>query len=163
LEDYESTVFDLVEDKFVPLDLITPRTLVPDLLIWYYTTFHNNFEPISNNNRISIDTIGPCKRRKLHEITSPTLVSDLVVKIHSFYKNTINSTAANTRWKWGQCSTLVAFAVVCDGRQEEDFAVVLILSISNHYHHLSSTLQRCTSQGNCQGCWVLLRQLLSQK
>jgi hypothetical protein len=162
LEDCESTVFDLVEDKFVPLDMITPRTLVRDLLIWYYATFHNNVEPMANYNRLSIDTIGPCKRRKLHEITSPNLMSDIVVQIHSFYNNTINSTAANTRRKWGQCSTLVAFAVVCDGEQEEDFAVVQILSISNHYQHLSSTLQRCTSQGHCQECWVLLRQVLSQ-
>jgi hypothetical protein len=160
LEDCESTLFDLVENKFVPLDMITPRTLVRDLLVWYYTTFQNNVEPIANNNRLSFDTIGPCKRRKLQEITSPNLMSDIVVQIHSFYNNTINSTAANTRRKWGQCSTLVAFAVVCDGGQEEDFAVVQILSISNHYQHLSSTLQRCTSQ--CQGCWVLLRQVLSQ-
>ncbi len=123
LEDFESTALDLVEDKVVPSDIITTRTVMSDLLNWYYTTFHNNVEPIANNNRLSIDTIGPCKRRKLHEIISPNLMSDIVVQIHPFYNNTINSTAANTRTKWGHCSTLVAFAVVCDGEQEENFAI----------------------------------------
>lgn len=162
LEDCESTVFDVVEDEFVPLDMITPRTLVHDLLDWYYTSFHKNNDPIGNKNQLSIGTIGPCKRRKLHEITLPNLMSDIVVQIHSFYKNTIHSTSI-TRTKWGQCRpTLVAFAVVRDGEQEEDFAMVQILTISNHYQHLSSALQQCADQGNRQGCWVLIRQVLSQ-
>ena len=85
---------EVVEPHVFPNSMITPPSAIEELLRWFQQQFCANVS--SGEGSISYATagVGPCRRRRLRDITNPNLLSEVVVNVTHCDASAILSPAA---------------------------------------------------------------------
>ena len=128
-------------------DALVPSNLSDELVSWYRKSIlPKTYAP----HRMII-----CQRRKLKDISSPNITSNVVVLV-------LRCERANDRWtpdKGTSSSVYLSHATLSDGPSSED---ILGLTMCNQHSVLSKALSRTLMQALSEGSPVLLSNVTSQ-
>jgi hypothetical protein len=136
------------------------------LVQWYNDEFADRPPAAQSAATPIFPTLSSCKKRRLNEIDSTHMLSDIVVTVQCYTRDCSNQ--PGTKFlninKWGKKETAFSMSIVMDGPRAEDHAVLLWhrnTSKGSVEAQISAVMERQNNRGRDSQARVLLRAVLS--